>query len=147
MYYDSASTNMYIILIFISLVGTGLGYLLSKYSYRLTMTLYGFLSGLSLVLFLSSLGLYIIGSLWFLYPAMFIVGAVSAYLAYRFQKRLHLDILNQAFLGTYLMSLGFGLAIGSYPNPFIQPSLYYYDVYDDYYTDNHGTYYLAYVLP
>ena len=118
MYYNSVSLLMYVIVVFILAVGAGLGFLISKKPV-INKIICGFFSGMSIVLLISSVGLYKVGSLWFLYPMMFVMGGIFAILAYRFREKLFLEVFNQTFLGTYLATIGLGLLFGAYPNPFI----------------------------
>jgi hypothetical protein len=122
MYYNSVSHLSYIVFMIIGAAGFGIGYLISKKPI-INRILYGFFSGLALGLFLSSIGLYKIGTLWFLYGIMLVLGALMSFLAYRFKRSYHFDVLTHAFLGTFLITSGLGLLIGGYPNPFLQPTL------------------------
>ena len=147
MYYKSVSHLSYIVFMIIGAVGFGIGYLISKKPI-INRILYGFFSGLALVLFLSSIGLYKIGTLWFLYSMMLVLGATLSLLAYRFKRSYHFDVLTHAFLGTFLITSGLGLLIGGYPNPFLQPTLWYFGEYDNYYGGSFTLIYtLAYALP
>lgn len=147
MYYKSVSHLSYIVFMAIVAAGFGVGQVISKKPI-INRILYGFFSGLALGLFLSSIGLYKIGTLWFLYGMMLILGAILSFLAYRFKGSYHFDVLSHAFLGTFLITSGLGLLIGGYPNPFLQPTLWYFGEYDNYYGESFTLIYLlAYALP
>ena len=73
---------MNLILLFIGVTGTGLGFLISKKPI-IKRLICGFFSGVSVGLVLSTVGLYRVGTLWFLYPMMLVLGAVFAFIAFR----------------------------------------------------------------
>ena len=110
MYYKSVSHLTYIVFMVIGAAGIGLGYLIAKKPI-INKILYGFFSGLVLGLFLSSIGLYKIGTLWFLYGMMFFLGTTLSLLALRFKGSYHFDVFSHAFLGTFLVTSGLGLLI------------------------------------
>ena len=133
MYYKSVSHLSYIVFMAIGAAGFGVGHLISKKPI-INRIFYGFFSGLALGLFLSSIGLYKIGTLWFMYGMMLILGATLSFLAYWFKSSYYyFDVMTHAFLGTFLIISGLGLSIGGYPNPFLQPTLWYFGEYDTYY--------------
>ena len=85
MYYKSVSLLSYIVFMAIGAAGFGVGLLISK-KLIINRMFYGFFSGLALGLFLSSIGLYKIGTLWFMYGMMLIIGATFSFLAYLFKS-------------------------------------------------------------
>ena len=93
MYYDSQSWYMNLILLFIGVVGSGLGFLISKRP-TINRIICGFFSGVSVGLVLSTLGLYRIGRLWFLYSMIFIFGGLFAFFTFRLKNKYNFDVLN-----------------------------------------------------
>ena len=148
MYYKSVSHLSYIVFMAIGAAGFGVGLLISKKPI-INRMFYGFFSGLALGLFLSSIGLYKIGTLWFMYGMMLILGATLSFLAYWFKSSYYyFDVMTHAFLGTFLIISGLGLSIGGYPNAFLQPTLWFFGEYDTYYGGSFTLIYLlAYALP